>query len=61
MITALIIAATKWSWAYHQLRRIGFTKAECGLIETLATDGRIVTGDVRYLTMLINNPTMRRL
>ena len=61
MITALIIAATKWQWAYHVLKRLGYTKAECDFIETLATDGRLVTGDVRYLTMLLNNPTMRRL
>lgn len=57
-LQALIISATKWHWAYHMLKRWGYIELQRNFIEHHCTEGRMVTGNVQYLSLLLGNPTM---
>ena len=44
---ALIISATKWHWAYHQLKdNWGYTKQQIDIIELECKENKMVTGHI---------------
>jgi len=54
-IQALIISATKWNWAYHQLKNWGYNKDQIKYIASNIKENRMVTGNTEYIMNLLYN------
>jgi hypothetical protein len=54
-IQALIIAATKWSCAYHNLKKWGYNRQQINYIEEYSKENKMVSGHVEYLEYILWN------
>lgn len=58
-VQALIIAAMEYGWAYHMLKKWGYTTQQRRFIKWFGSDMRRMTGNVYELRMILDNPTMK--